>query len=202
VPDTPSGDDAAAEEQVVEEAPVRLEVQPGDLGLELPEDGAEAQQVLLQALLEARQESGEYLDAMQRVAAEFDNYRKRTDRDRLELLQRASQRLITEMLPTLDSFDAALAYDPQTPAEDKILDGMRSTRALLLDLLKSEGLEIIESVGTGFDPAFHEAVSGPPGSGEGELIVANELRRGYTLGGRVLRAALVTVEHTEGEGGE
>ena len=198
--DTPNGEQAAADEVAGEEEPTTVVLEAADLGFDLPADGAEAQQVLLGAVLAARQESGEYLEAMQRVAAEFDNYRKRADRDRLDLVQRAAQRLITEMLPTLDSFDAALIYEPQTPSEDKILDGMRSTRTQLLDLLKGEGLEPIESVGVAFDPAVHEAVSGPTTDGEGDLVVANELRRGYTLSGRVLRAALVTVEHDEGAG--
>ena len=146
-------------------------------------------------MLVARGEAGEYLETMQRVAAEFDNFRKRTERDRHDLVQRATQRLIVGMLPTLDNFDAALAYEPQTPAEDKILDGMKSTRSQLLDLLKAEGLEPIPAGGVSFDPALHEAVAGPTSDGEGELAVAAELRRGYTLGGMVIRAALVTVEH-------
>lgn len=198
--DTSNGDGAVTDDSAVDEdvAPIAVDLDPADLGLDLPADAGQAQQMLLGALLVARQESGEYLEAMQRVAAEFDNFRKRADRDRTELVQRASQRLIAGMLPTLDSFDAALAYDPQTPSEDKILDGMRSTRTQLLELLKMEGLEPIESVGAGFDPAVHEAVSGPTGSGEGDLLVASELRRGYTLSGRVLRAALVTVEHDDG----
>lgn len=172
-------------------------LEPADLGIELPDDPAEAQQVLLQQILLTRSESAEYLETMQRVAAEFDNYRKRAERDRIELVQRATQRLISDMLPTLDNFDAAVAYEPQTPAEDKILDGMRSTRSQLLDLLKSEGLEPIPAEGARFDPAVHEAVSGPVGEGEGELVVTAELRRGYTLGNLVLRAALVAVDHGE-----
>lgn len=188
--------DAPSDEAVepeVEEIVVALE--PSDLGLELPDDPEQARQTLLQAVAEARSEAGEYLETMQRVAAEFDNYRKRSDRDRSELVGRATQRLISDMLPSLDNFDAALAYEPQTPAEDKILDGMRSTRAQLLDLLKAEGLEPIAAVGVAFDPAVHEAVSGPVGDGEGDLVVTTELRRGYTLGGLVLRAALVAVDH-------
>jgi len=171
------------------------ELDPRDLGFELPADSQAAQQMLLGALLQARLESGEYLATMQRVAAEFDNFRKRTDRDRLDLVQRATQRLVTELLPSLDNFDAALAYEPLTPSEEKILDGMRSTRGQLLDTLKSEGLEPIAAVGEPFDPAVHEAVSGPSdGAGDGDLVVATQLRRGYMLGGRVLRATLVTVE--------
>lgn len=173
------------------------EIDPSSLGLELPDDPAEAQQVLVAELMKARSDGAEYFEAMQRIAAEFDNFRKRAERDRTELVGRASQRLISDILPTLDNFDAAISYEPQTPAEDKILDGMRSTRQQLLDLLQAEGLEPIPSEGARFDPAVHEAVSGPTSDGEGDLIVTNELRRGYTLGGTVLRAALVAVDHGE-----
>lgn len=198
--ETPNGDVVAADGALVpEDGPGELS--PADLGLALPDDPHEAQQELMAALLAARQESGEYLETMQRIAAEFDNFRKRVERDRSELIQRATQRLIADMLPTLDSFDAALAYEPQTPAEEKILDGMRSTRGQLLDLLQAEGLEPIVGENTPFDPAVHEAVSGPTHEGQGELMVAGELRRGYLLNGRVLRAALVAVELSEEQAG-
>lgn len=172
-------------------------VMPADLGFDLPDDPVAANEILVKELLAARQESGEYLETMQRIAAEFDNFRKRADRDRSDMIQRATQHLLTNMLPTLDSFDAALAYEPQTPAEEKIIEGMRSTRATLLELLQAEGLEPIPAIGAPFDPALHEAVSGPNDPGEGDLVVSAELRRGYVLAGRVLRAALVTVEHSE-----
>ena len=190
-------DEGVQQEREIPEEVASTVIDPAALGIELPEDPAEAQQLLLRSLVAAQSEGAEYFETMQRVAAEFDNYRKRADRDRTELVARATQRLLTDMLPTLDSFDAAVAYEPQTPAEEKILDGMRGTRTLLLDLLKGEGLEAISTEGASFDPAVHEAVSGPMGDGEGELVVMNELRRGYTLGGMVLRAALVTVDHGE-----
>jgi molecular chaperone GrpE len=165
-----------------------------DLGLELPDEPERAQQVLLRELAEARAEAGEYLETLQRVAADFDNYRKRVERDHAENVLRASQRVIEQILPTLDNLDAALGYEPQTPAEEKILDGMRGTRGLLLETLGRDGLAPIPAAGAPFDPAVHEAVAGP-GDGDGELVVADELRRGYTLHGRVLRPSLVTVSH-------
>ncbi|NND04374.1 MAG: nucleotide exchange factor GrpE [Acidimicrobiia bacterium] len=189
-------EDAQPDAEAPDEAAPAV-INPAALGIELPDDPAEAQQLLLRNLLVAKNESAEYFETMQRVAAEFDNYRKRTERDRTELVTRATQRLLTDMLPTLDSFDAAVAYEPQTPAEEKILDGMRGTRTLLLELLQGEGLEPIPTDRVRFDPAVHEAVSGPMGEGDGELVVTNELRRGYTLGGMLLRAALVTVDHGE-----
>jgi len=165
----------------------------GSLDLVLPEDPEEAVAVLTAELRTAREENAEYVDTIQRLAADFDNFRKRVERDRADLVARASQRLIERLLPILDSFDAALAYEPQTSGEEQILAGMRDTHRLLFEVLAEEGLAVIAASGVPFDPAVHEAVSGPDEVGDGELIV-RELRRGYTLRGRVLRAALVTVE--------
>ena len=163
------------------------------LGLSLPEDPDEAIELLLRELTEARQESGELMNNLQRIAAEFDNYRKRTERDHAENVQRASQRVIQSMLPTLDSLDAALAIEAGSETESRMLEGMRGTEALLLEALEAEGFEPIPAVGQPFDPAVHEAVSVIPG--EGDQIVTEELRKGYVMRGRVLRPSLVIVGH-------
>jgi molecular chaperone GrpE len=166
-----------------------------DLGLDLPDEPAEAAGILARSLLDSRREAGEYLAMMQRVAADFENFRKRVERDHAENITRASQRLVERLLPALDSFDSALAYEPQSPPEDKILDGMRSTHAQLIEILAGEGLTPIPALGETFDPAVHEAVAGPQSQGDGPLVVAQELRRGYTMRGRIVRPSLVSVEH-------
>jgi molecular chaperone GrpE len=166
-----------------------------ELGLELPEDASEAQAILLRELAEARQEAGEHLDTLQRIAADFDNFRRRVQRDQAENVERASQRVIESLLPTLDSFDAALAYEPSESGGEQLLDGMRSTHAQFLDTLGRAGFEPIAATGEPFDPKVHEAVSGPAEAGEGELLVDSELRRGYIMRGRVIRPSLVTVTH-------
>ncbi len=163
------------------------------LGLTLPDDPAEAQKLLLRELSEARQETGELLANLQRVAAEFDNFRKRVERDQLENVGRAGQRVIESLLPVLDSFDAAMTTEASTEAEAKMLDGIASTRDLLLEALSREGFEKIDAQGRPFDPALHEAVSVTPG--EGDQVVEQELRKGYTIRGRVIRPALVIVGH-------
>jgi len=165
-----------------------------ELGLELPDDPDEAQALLLRELSEARQEAGEQLEMLQRVAADFDNYRRRVERDQAENVERASQRVIESLLPTLDAFDAATMFEPQTPSEEKTREGMVSTRTQLLETLAREGFQPIPAVGEPFDPKVHEAVSGP-GDGEGDLFIDAELRRGYLMRGRVIRPSLVTVKH-------
>lgn len=171
-----------------------VEATAHDLGLELPGDPAVAQALLLRELAEARMEAGETLENLQRVAAEFDNYRRRVERDHAENIERASQRVIESLLPVLDSLDAAVGIEPQTEAEAKILEGMRSTKEQLLETLARDGLQPIPAVGWPFDPKVHEAVSGAQG-GDGELVVTSELRRGYTMHDRVIRPTLVTVDH-------
>ncbi len=128
------------------------------------------------------------------MAADFDNFRKRMLRDQAENVERASERVVAGLLPILDTLDAALTTEVDTPAEKKLLEGVRGTLDLFLDTLAKEGLEVVPTVGSEFDPEVHEAVLAP-GSGEGSLFVTQEMRRGYTLKGRLLRAALVAVDH-------
>ena len=171
-----------------------LVLDPRALGVELPEDPEEAQNALLVALAQTRAEADGFLEDLRRLAAEFDNYRKRSQREQTAHLDRASQRLVETLLPVLDSFDGAFSHDPQTPTEEKLVSGMKSTYHQLLDILNKEGLEIIPSLGERFDPEVHEAVTAANG-GDGSLVVTQELRRGYRLKDRVIRPALVAVDN-------
>lgn len=189
-------DEEVVEGEVVEESAETPD--PASLGIELPADPDEAIALLLRELRDARDEASSYLDDLRRVAADFDNFRKRALREQAQIIERATERLIVDLLPVLDSFDAALAIEPQTETEEKVLAGMRSTHAQFLDVLAKHGLEVIPTWGESFDPEIHEAVTSP-GPGEGRLVVSQELRRGYKLRGRVIRAALVAVEHERTE---
>jgi molecular chaperone GrpE len=165
------------------------------LGIELPEDRGQAIAVLLSHVEEARGEATSYLDDLKRVAADFDNYRKRTTREQAMVLDRAAERVVRELLPVLDSFDAALATEPATDGERQLLSGMINTREQLLRALQQEGLEVVASIGEPFDPEIHEPVGAPDGTGD--LVVTQELRRGYRLKDRVLRPAMVMLEARE-----
>ena len=164
-----------------------------DLGIELPGDRAEAEALLLRELAEARIEAGQTLESLQRVVAEFDNFRRRVERDHAENIERASQRVIESLLPTLDAFDAALAIEPQSSSEDKILDGMRSTREQLLETLAGDGFEPIPAVGESFDPKVHEALRQAPSEGHEPGTILEVFQKGYLLKDRLLRPALVSV---------
>jgi molecular chaperone GrpE len=140
----------------------------------------------------ARREGTSYLDDLKRVAADFDNYRKRTVDQSSIMLNRATEKVVQGLLPVLDSFDAALATQPETETERNLYSGMLNTREQLLSSLKNEGLDVIATIDQPFDPEVHEPVGAP--TGDGELVVSEELRRGYRLNGKVLRAALVVLE--------
>lgn len=186
------------EAELVDALPVESPDQTPDpraLGLELPEDPDEAVSLLLREVAEARDDATSYLDDLKRVAADFDNYRKRSLRENAATVDRAAERVVRNLMPVLDTFDAALGTDPKTDSERQLYAGLINTRQQLLKALEAEGLEVILTIGEKFDPEVHEPVGAP--AGEGELIVSEELRRGYTLNGKVLRAALVALEVKE-----
>lgn len=184
-------EDAADVEATVEEPTAP---NPEGLGLDLPEDADEAINMLVGELMSARGDADSYLDDLKRVAADFDNFRKRSQREREEVLGRATEKVVVGLMPVLDSFDAALATEPETDGEQLLYSGMINTRAQLLAALEAEGLKVIPTIGEPFDPSVHEPAEAP--AGDGTLMVSEELRRGYTLSGKVLRASLVALEVT------
>lgn len=182
----------ATEAELVE---VKGPPDPHTLGLELPGDPEAAIALLLTELQASREEATSYLDDLKRVAADFDNYRKRTSREGTAMLDRATEKVVRGLMPVLDTFDAALSAEARTDTEKKLYSGMVNTREQLLNALKDEGLEVIPTIDETFDPEIHEPVGAPAGSGT--LTVSEELRRGYRLNGKVLRAALVVLEASE-----
>jgi molecular chaperone GrpE len=166
-----------------------------DLGIELPEEPDEAITMLLGLVAESRDEATSYLDDLKRVAADFDNFRKRTMREQSVVLDRAAERVIQKLLPALDSFDAALSIKVESDAGKQLMAGMERTREQLLNALAEEGLTVVPTVGEKFDPEVHEPVGAP--TGNGQPVVDEELRRGYVLNERLVRAALVTLESQE-----
>ncbi len=173
----------------------RRPVDAAALGIDLPDEPGEAIEVLLAHLEESRDEATSYLDDLKRVAADFDNYRKRTTREQATMIDRAAERVVRELMPVLDSFDAALSTEPSTDTERQLLSGLINTREQLLAALEREGLEVVPTVGEPFDPEIHEPAGAP--AGNNDLVVSDELRRGYRLRGRVLRPAMVMLEARE-----
>lgn len=141
----------------------------------------------------ARAEAQEYLTHLQRLQAEFDNYRKRTIREQTSAVERAAEPVMRRLLEVLDDFELALIHATEKPDYERFLKGVELVYAKLADALKAEGLERIEAEGRPFDPEEHEALM-QTGDGDGEPHVADVLRPGYTLRGKVLRPAGVRVE--------
>ena len=140
------------------------------------------------AALEA--ERDEHLNDLKRVAADFENYRKRVARDQESLAARAHERLVKELLPVLDDLERALAAAEQHE-EAKLEEGVRLVHRSLETLLEREGLAEIETDGK-FDPHVHEALLSQPSEAE-EGSVLEVVQKGYRLGDRVLRPARVVV---------
>jgi molecular chaperone GrpE len=135
-------------------------------------------------------ERDEYVNHLQRVAAEFENYRKRTAREQADFAARANERLVKELLPVLDDLGRALQA-AEEHEEAKLEEGVRLVHRQLAELLRKEGLAEIETDGN-FDPHVHEALlSQPSEAPEGSVI--DVVQKGYRLGERVLRPARVVV---------
>ena len=143
--------------------------------------------------VDASREVDEYRAHLQRLQAEFDNYRKRVLREQTAAVELASEPVMRRLLEVLDDFELALLHAGEDVDEDRLLKGVELVYAKLLDALGAEGLERIEAEGQPFDPSLHEALM-QTGDGEGELRVAEVFRPGYTLRGRVIRPAGVRVE--------
>jgi molecular chaperone GrpE len=186
--DAASGEDSPLVGELLEAA------RPADL----PDDPDAAIAQLLDMLRTSRDEASSYLGDLQRVAADFENFRKRSAREREEIVMRSTQGLIRDLLPVLDSFDGALEAAAAS-GDERLAVGIRSTHQLLVDVLARQGLEPIPATGEAFDPTLHEAVTG---GGTGHLVVTAEMRRGYALHGRVLRPALVAVAADDPGGGD
>ncbi len=135
-------------------------------------------------LFELAKERDEFRDALVRLQADFENYRKRIIKQQTEHLERAAESLVEKLLPVLDTAEMALAHGG---GED-----VKQITSALLGTLEREGLERIDPDGGAFDPTLHDAVAHEPGDGH-EQEVAEVLRVGYRWKGRVLRPAMVKV---------
>lgn len=175
----PGGQERSADDELLRAAVAALEGEQGD--------GAQAGADAL-AVQAAERQRDEYLESLQRLQAEFDNYRKRVDRHQRETLEHAATSLVTKLLPVLDTADLALAHGGG--------EEVKQVAGALFDALAKEGLQRIVPEGQAFDPQRHDAVAHEPAEGQGAPEtpeVSEVLRAGYEWKGRVLRPAMVKV---------
>jgi molecular chaperone GrpE len=192
----PQGTEAEAEdaagirdlgEEPQERETSREEQHEGDASLE-----EELEQLVRKDIETLTKERDDYLDSLQRLQADFDNYRKRALRQQTDVLERASEQLVVQLLPVLDALDLAEAHGGEGDKEGGALSQIGT---LLRGTLEREGLERIDAVGVAFDPNEHDAVAHEE-AGEDATSgpqVTEVMRAGYRLKGRILRPAMVKV---------
>ena len=163
-----------------------------------PEEPKAASTVSLPAeeyekLQQAVKEAATYKDQLQRLAAEFDNAKKRLEREKQEHAKWATESLILALLPIIDSFDAALQNLKHHDEKDPVVTGVKLINRQLHELLTREGAERLQTLGQPFDPERHEAIQQVESHDQPEHSVVEEIQAGYLLRGRLIRPALVKI---------
>jgi len=170
-----------------------------DTAADQAEAGAQTVPDVDEAVVTAQKERDAYKEQFLRAVADFDNYRKRIERERRELSEYAAADVLLELLPIIDNFERALsASAPGTPADrpaesDAFYRGVELIHKQMLDLLRKRGVSRIDALGADFDPNIHQAVIHEPSEEHREGEVMQELQPGYKLGDRLLRPSMVKV---------
>ena len=180
--------EAAAEADFKADAEKARE-EAGDLLVQL----AEAQE----AVEAAQKEAAEATDRLARLQADWENYRRRTAAERLVEKERAAEKLVVALLPVLDDMERASDHAHTTSADDEALmqfvAGVDAVHDKMVSVLNKEGVEVINPVGEAFDPLVHQAVGRVEDAEAYDETVAQVYQRGYSMGGKVIRSAMVTV---------
>jgi molecular chaperone GrpE len=174
----------------VQDSPHAASAEPHEILLAFEERAAAAGAL---AAPSVRGRPGSDEETLLRLRADYDNLRKRVDRERQEFEARANLDLIGRLLPILDGFERALAMGSRPGGHEAFRDGIDLIYRQLTDELRRHGLRPIEALGRPFDPQVHDAVATDVASGEPANTVVEELRRGYLFGDRLLRPAMVRV---------
>ncbi|MDP8968951.1 MAG: nucleotide exchange factor GrpE [Actinomycetota bacterium] len=195
--DPTRGEQAEAEQAHVEPAEVRPaqagDDEPGQVPAPEEPGQVPAADELRVALAEAQRVRDEYLDHLRRERAEFENFRRRTSRERMDALDRGAEALVANLLGVLDNFGFALEAAEESD-DDRLAKGVQMVHTELMAVLRQAGLQEVPGVGEVFDPAWHEAVMQVEAEQPvDEPVVVEVLRPGYRFKGRVLRPASVTV---------
>jgi len=140
-----------------------------------------------------RRERDDLYDRLLRTTADFDNYRKRTERERRELSEAVTADVVRDLLPAVDDLERAVAAPAGDEAADAYRRGVELIHRQLLDVLRKRGVEPFDAVGQDFDPNWHEAVAYAPAEGRRDGEITAALSKGYRIGQRLLRPAQVKV---------
>ncbi len=148
-------------------------------------------------IVEAKKEEVDYKAKYFYVAAEMDNYRKRMEREKENLLKYGNERVLSDLLQVVDNFERTteMLKNDQDPKVKNLVAGLNMVNKQFLDTLGKHGLTAVEAVGKDFDPNFHEAIAQEYVEGKKPNEVVKEFQKGYTLNGRLVRAAKVAVSN-------
>lgn len=138
-------------------------------------------------------EAGEYLDYLKRLKAEFENYKRRSQKERERIVSWSNEDLIKQFLPVLDDLERAVDSSQQSKNLASLMEGMRMILDQLKAILQKQGLQEIEAKGEEFDPYFHEALMSVDLAEYPDNLVVEEMRKGYKLNNKILRSAMVKV---------
>ena len=147
----------------------------------------------------AKKEAADAVERLMRLQADWDNYRKRTAAERLAERERATEKLVTNLLPVLDDMERASAHAVQTAdGDERVIQfaaGVDAVHAKMLDVFDKEGVEVIDPTGEAFNPLEHQAVGRVEDTEAYDETVAQVYQKGYRMGGKVIRSAMVTVTY-------
>lgn len=181
-------DPEVVEAEVVEQEPA-AEAAAEDNSQEEPETAQEPEE--LDELAKAQQEAADARDSYLRLKAEWDNFRKRTAAEREAEKVRASEKLVKDLIPVIDDLERAIEHAKQTGEGGSLTEGVEAVTAKFLQILGKSKVEQIEAVGEPFDPNKHQAVGTQPDDSVPEETVVAVYQKGYQMGERVLRPAMV-----------
>lgn len=182
-----AGEAAAAEDFKADASKVRAE--RDELQKQLEEAAADVEA--------AKKQAADASERLVRLQADWDNYRRRTAQERLDERERAAEKLVVNLLPVLDDMERASEHAAKNDADNESLmqfvDGVNAVHDKMLSVLAKEGVEVIDPVGEPFDPLIHQAVGREENKDAYDETVAQVYQKGYSMGGKVIRNAMVTV---------
>ena len=181
----------AVEAEVLEGEPEEAEKPAGDAEGEKPADDAEAEKAAAE-LAAAKAEAAEWKDKFMRLHAEWDTYRRRTNEQREAEKVRAAEKLVTSLLPVIDDFERTIDYAEKN-GEGELLGGVRAVHSKFVGVLEKDGVEVIDPAGEAFDALEAQAVATVPDMEAFDETVHEVYQKGYRLGAKVIRPAMVTV---------
>ena len=180
----------AAEPEVLEADEATVE--PKDDAAEKTDEEKPEADISAEELKKAKEEAADWKDKFMRLHAEWDTYRRRTNEQREAEKIRAAEKLVTSLLPVIDDFERTIDYAEKN-GEGELLGGVRAVHSKFVDVLKKDGVEVIDPAGEAFDALEAQAVATVPDEEAYDETVHEVYQKGYKLGSKVLRAAMVTV---------